>query len=313
MNKYPQPLLPPYTVYQERAYRSQQVIFSAKIGILIRSVIILFELLGVLLFNSSALFLDAVASIADILSTVFLIVCIKLAERPPDREHPFGHGRYEPLGGFLLGILLIALGGIMFFQQGLEAFQDRKEESMHPWAWIFPFVAILLLEFCYRFVNRIAKKQNSPALAADAVHYRIDSLTSLFATLALILAAYMPEWGVFVDHMGAIVIAIFMIGLGVAASRSNLNQIMDKVPDSLFFEKVRQAANKVKGVKGTEKIRIQSYGPDAHVDIDIEVEPQLSVEAAHKISQEVRVEIQKEWAAVRDVTVHIEPYYMNDH
>ena len=88
---------------------------------------------------------------------------------------------------------------------------------------------------------------------------------------------------------------------------------MDRIPEDRFFNTVRQAAKHVEGVLETEKIRIQRYGPDAHVDIDIEVDPGLTVEVAHAISQKVRVEIQKAWPAVRDVTVHIEPYYSGDH
>jgi len=92
-----------------------------------------------------------------------------------------------------------------------------------------------------------------------------------------------------------------------------LNQLLDKIPATRYFLAVRKAAINVNGVLDTEKIRIQQYGPDAHVDIDIEVDPQLSVEKAHTISQHVRAAIQKEWPMVRDVMVHIEPYYPGDH
>jgi cation diffusion facilitator family transporter len=184
---------------------------------------------------------------------------------------------------------------------------------MHPWAWIFPFIAVIILEASYRILMRTAKRVNSPALAADAVHYRIDGITSLCAMFALMGAAYYPHHGGLFDHIGAILIACFMIGIGFYATRDNFHQLMDKTPDANYFNLVQEVARKVKGVKGTEKIRIQLYGPDAHIDIDVEVEPDLSVRLAHQISQQVRAAIQKAWPAVRDVTVHIEPYYANDH
>jgi cation diffusion facilitator family transporter len=158
-----------------------------------------------------------------------------------------------------------------------------------------------------------AKKQNSPALAADAVHYRLDGITSLFATIALLVGAFVPEWSHKVDHFGALGISVVMVIVGLNSARNNMHQILDRVPDQEFFDRVKNAAQKAKGVLDTEKIRIQLYGPDAHVDIDVEVDPHLTVEVAHGISQKVRAEIQKEWPAVRDVTVHIEPYYPNDH
>lgn len=313
MAKFPDPLSLPNDINVSRDKRNQEVLGAVKLGIYFRLFVILFEFIGVVLINSSVLFLDAVSSFTDVISSVFLIFCIKLAQRPPDQDHPFGHGRYEPLGGLLLGIFLIVLGSVMLVQQLLGIFQIEVQRQIHAWAWLFPAIAMGVLEIAYRLLIRISQKQHSPALAADAVHYRVDSLTSLFATIALGVAAFWPEWGLIVDHIGAIFIAFFIIGMGFLASRKNFHQLMDKVPDSIFFDNVRRAALNVLGVEETEKIRIQQYGPDAHVDIDVEVNPSLTVAKAHEISQQVRIEIQKAWPAVRDVTVHIEPYYANDH
>lgn len=313
MSHFPEPINLPESVPRARRNRKKQMIGAAKWGILIRLAIICLELAGVYWFSSSALLMDAIASSLDILSTSLLILCIKLASRPPDEDHPFGHGRYEPIAGLQLGLLLVVIGGGMIFQQGFQIAEIQEGAELDPRAWLIPAIATVMLEICYRVIMEVAKRQRSPALAADAAHYRIDALTSLIATLSLIGAAVFPGTGILIDHFGAISISLLMIGIGIFAARNNLNQLMDKVPDPDFFEKVTKAARKVKGVLGTEKVRIQIYGPDAHVDIDVEVDPKLPVETAHKISQEVRAEIQKGWPAVRDVTVHIEPYYPNDH
>lgn len=313
MSKFPEALPLPPDVFSNRAKRHAEILHSAKWGIKVRLAIILFELVGFLLINSSALFMDIVASSMDIATTLFLIICIKLAKRPPDQDHPFGHGRYEPLGGLVLGLLMIIIGSALFIQQAMGAIQEEHVREMHGWAWIFPAIAVIILEITYRYIIRIAKKENSPALTADAYHYRVDGITSLVATLALLAAAYSPHWSLLIDHIGAILINLFMVIVGILATRENLHQLTDKIPDESFFAIVKNAASQVAGVKGTEKILIQLYGPDAHVDIDVEVNPELSVDVAHKISQEVRAEIQKAWPAVRDVMVHIEPYYANDH
>ncbi|MBA2369444.1 MAG: cation transporter [Candidatus Protochlamydia sp.] len=313
MSKFPRPVHLPPDVYAQRANRNRQVIQAAKLGMKIRLAIILFEFVGVVLMQSSALFLDAVSSLMDVMSTLLLIFCMKIAHRPPDENHPFGHGRFEPLGGLLLGLMLVVVGGIMVFQQFLLLFHESIFHQIHPLTWIFPFVAMVLLEISYQIISGTAKKENSPALAADAVHYRIDGISSLFAALALIIGAFFPQWSGLADHAGAILIAVFMVGLGFMAGRDNFNQLVDKVPDPEFFKKVKAAALAVKGVQAIEKVRIQLYGPDAHVDIDIEVNPRLSVDLAHQISQKVRAAIQKDWPAVQDVTVHIEPYYAGDH
>lgn len=310
---FPDPMTLPPSVYEERLQRRKEVVSAAKRGIMVRVSIILFELLGVVLFGSSALLMDALASCLDIAASVLLVMGVRWADRPPDADHPFGHGRYEPLIGLQLGLMLTLIGGGMLIEQSFHITLEPQGYAMDPRAWVIPAVAVVLLEICYRIVMRTAKRENSPALAADAIHYRIDGLTSLFATIALALAAFYPKWSLLIDHAGAILIAVLMIVLGIVAAKNNFHQLMDRVPDDAFFERVRQAAIHVPGVKGTEKIRIQLYGPDAHVDIDVEVDPQLTVELAHGMSQKVRLEIQKAWPAVRDVTVHIEPFYPGDH
>lgn len=312
-HKFPDPVgLPPY-VYETRHQRMKNLMSSCAKGIGIRSAIIIAEFAGVIIWGSSALLMDAIASLVDVLSSVLLLISLRLAAKPPDANHPFGHGRYEPLVGLQLGLFLALVGVVMLFQQMFAVVGANPDVHIDKRLWIIPFIAMILLEICYRLTMRAAKQQMSPAMAADAIHYRIDGLTSLLATIALLAANFVPSLGVYIDHIGAIIIAVLMIGLGFRASWQNMNQLMDKIPEPLFFQRVERAAKRVAGVLGTEKIRIQHTGPDAHIDIDVEVDPHLSVEEAHRISQFVRAEIQKDWPAVRDVTVHIEPFYPGDH
>lgn len=313
MPQYPDPVEIPQSVEASRQERLKQLVSSCIWGISVRMSIVAAELIGVYFFGSYSLFLDALASFVDILSTVLLIICIKLAARPPDANHPFGHGRYEPLFGLQLGLVMACIGGGMIIQQGFALSSSAGGKAISPFAWIIPLVAVVFLEICYRVVMRAARRQYSPALAADAFHYRIDAITSLCATLALGAGAFVPEWSHAIDHLGALLIAVLMVVLGIKSAWENTNQLLDTAPEDSFFVRVKDAAMRAKGVLGTEKIRIMQYGPDAHVDIDVEVDPDLSVEAAHTISQNVRMEIRKDWPAVRDVTVHIEPFYPGDH
>lgn len=311
--KFPPSIPLPDSVHKTRQQRRRQMVKTARRGVYLRSAIIIAELLGYVFLNSSALLLDAISSLTDIAASLFLILCIRLADKPPDRNHPFGHGRFEPIGGLQLGLLLAVMGGGLAFQQLSALTQQKTGELISPYAWIIPLGAIVLLECAYRHLKKTAKKENSPALLADAVHYRIDGINSLFATIALLLAAYYPQWGARFDHLGAVLIALLMIGIGLFAARNNINQLLDRAPSKEYFEKVKHAALTVPGVLATEKLLIQVYGPDAHVSLDIEVDPTLSVDLAHEITQQVRSEIQKAWPAVRDVIVHVEPYYPNDH
>ncbi len=308
-NEFPEPIdLPPsYTI--ARAERKLELVGSIWRGAGIRLLIVLLEILGFFIFGSFALLIDGIASGIDILFSVLLLIGIRMAARPPDEDHPFGHGRYEPLAGLQLSIFMIVGGGLLAFQQFFLAISPDGKELISPVAWLIPFIAVILLEICYRFMMHYAQKNHSPALKAEAVHFRIDALNSLFAMGALILAAFFPAAGGMLDHFGASLIAFLMVVIGFSAARSNIHQLMDKVPDKEYFSVIRDAASEVEGVFGTEKLRIQLSGPDAHVDIDVEVDPKMSVEEAHLISQQVRAAIQKKWPSVRDVIVHMEPFY----
>ena len=298
----------PCNVLALRLRRSRGMISVAKKGILLRLIIIIAEGIGYGFFQSSSLLLDAVSSLIDIGASLSLIFFIKLAEKPPDDDHPLGHGRYEPIAGFQLSIFLIILGGFFFFQQFSVLFTPAIHTPIAPYTWLIPFSAIFLLEIAHRIVHKTAKKEDSPALLSDAVHYRIDALSSAFATIALLIGGFYPSLSHIVDHLGALTISLFMIGVGSYAAIKNFHQLLDKIPDKKYFSLVKEAALRVVGVEDTEKIRIQLYGPDANVSVDIEVNPELKVVEAHEITRKVRMEIQKSFPAARDVIVHVEPH-----
>lgn len=301
------------SVFEARKARNRAIIRVAFVGIAVRMVIVLSEFIGFVLFDSKTLLLDSLATFADVVSSLVLVFSVKLAERPPDDEHPFGHGRYEPIAGLQLGLFLTVAGIGLFSQQTSALYSGAVTHSVNPYVWLFALSSVGLLEFSYRRMRQVAKEQKSPALLAEALHFRTDSVNSCLALVALSAAALFPSVSGICDRIGALLIASCMCGMGLFAAKKNLNQLLDRIPEGELFTKVKQAALRVQGVKGTEKIRIQHYGPDAHVDIDVEVDPDLTVEVAHTISQHVRRSIQYEWPQVQDVTVHIEPFYENDH
>lgn len=313
MTKFPEKIPLPAEIFQKREERRKQILATALKGVWLRLIIVFFEMFGFFYWKSSSLLLDALSSLLDIGASLLLILCIRLAHKPPDRHHPLGHGRFEPAAGLQLGVFLVIIGGYLSVQQLFFAVQETSHNFISPYAWLIPAAAVVLLEIAYQHLKKVAKKQESPALLADAVHYRIDSLSCLVAVAALLIGSLFPQHSRTLDHVGAFLIALLMIGVGVKAAWQNLHQVLDRVPDPEYFEKVHKAAMQVPEVRATEKLRIQLYGPDAQVSIDIEVDPTLSVELAHSITQRVRFEIQKSWPAVRDVIVHVEPYYENDH
>lgn len=310
---FPDPIPLDDAVLSARKVRRHAITKVALIGFCVRLFIVFFELLGFFLFDSQVLLLDSLATLADCISSVVLVVSILFASRPPDKNHPFGHGRFEPIAGLQLGVFLFIAGLGMFVQQLVAFYSEDIRLALDPKAFVFALVTVIFLECMFRHMKKIAEREKSEALYAEALHFRADTLNSLVALVVLLLGAVLPQMSWHADRVGAFFIALCMCVMGLVAAKKNINQLLDRIPESAFFEKVRNAALKVSGVQETEKIRIQHYGPDAHVDIDIEVDPALCVEEAHLISQKVRSSIQNAWPNVQDVVVHIEPFYPGDH
>lgn len=308
---YPSDIPVPPSVYEMRSRRLKELLAASFRAMGLRGALILIEMIGFQLFSSHSLLLDALSSLFDLLCSLALVFCLLAAKKPPDFNHPFGHGRIEPVAGLLLSSLIIEAGIYLLYLQITEPF--GSQESISPLAALFALSGALLMYICYYLMNLYGRRHQSPAILAEASHYRMDALNSLVASSALATAFFFPSLSLYIDRAGAIVIAIMMIGVGVKAALSNLHQLVDTKPEETFFNKIREAAKSVKGVLETEKIMIQNYGPQAHVDIDIEVEPLMSVQEAHVISQHVRRAIQIKWPQVVDVTVHIEPFFEGDH
>jgi cation diffusion facilitator family transporter len=312
MKKFHDPIALSENVDHSRKLRLESVTKACYRGIILRSVIIVAELLGYAFTKSQSLWLDAISTSCDIFFSLFLVFSIKYASRPPDENHPFGHGRFEPVAGLQLSIILVVLGAILGFQQ-LKGAVFISSSTFPFYAFLIPLCAAVLLELCFRYFKYIASKTHSSALLSDAYHFRSDAVSSLVAALALGFGFIDTEYAAFLDHMGAFIIASIMIITGVRNVFDNLHQLLDRKPSKEYLRHIVEAAFKVNGVLGTEKLRVQRYGPDAHVDIDIEVDPKMSVMNAHRIAQEVRVSIQETLPEVQDVMVHVEPYFEADH
>jgi cation diffusion facilitator family transporter len=311
--QFPAPVRPGGEVAAARRTRLADLQRTALTGIGLRIAVIAGESLALWWWRYAALLTDVLASALDVLSSLALVAAIRAASRPPDAEHPFGHGRYEPLAGLQLGVLIAAAGGWLLIRFLWGLLESEAAGAVSAWAWSVPAAAAVVMALAARLVQRIGVRERSSALTAEARHYWVDAATSLIAAVGLALAAGLPEIGHHVDLLSAALLAAIMITLGLQAIRENLHQLLDRAPEDERFDRVRAAALRVPGVRGVEKLRIQQAGPDAHVDIDIEVDPELSVAAAHVIAQHVRAEIQAEWPFVLEVVVHVEPYYAGDH
>jgi cation diffusion facilitator family transporter len=255
--------------------------------------------------NSYALIADAIESTTDIFSSLFVLFGLKYASRPPDENHPYGHGKAEPLITFgVVGFLIISATII-----AIESIHNIQTPHEIPeWYTIVVLGGIVIFkEANYRFVNRRSEKTKSSSLKADAWHHRSDAITSFMALLGISIALIMGKGYETADDWAALFASGFILFNAYLIFRPALGEIMDEHFHEDLIEEIRSEALKVAGVRGTEKCFVRKTGMYYFVDLHILVEGELSVFEGHAISHAVKDELRLKIPEIADILIHIEP------
>lgn len=256
--------------------------------------------------HSYALVADGMESILDLLSSVVVWSGLRIAVKPADDNHPYGHGKAESLAALIVAVIL--LGGALL----IAAFSVKEILTPHltpaPWTLGVIVVVVVVKEGLYRFLRRTGDALDSSALVADAWHHRADALTSAAAFVGILIAVIGGEKWAAADDWAALVACTIIVFNGLQVLRSAVAAIMDEAaPDALLTD-VRAMAAAVDGVYGIEKCRIRKSGLGWLVDIHVEVDGQLSVASGHDIAHAVKATLLHADRGVHDVLVHIEPH-----
>ncbi len=278
---------------------------AATWGIVVSLGLGLVKLLGGLFGHSLALVSDAAHSLIDATISSALVGALIFAQRPADREHPYGHARFEAVAGAGVALMLIGLAlGI-----AREALLTLNTPWVAPASYT---VAIglggsLLQEGLFRYARRVAIRTNSAALLATAWDYRLDSLGGVAVVVGVTLSRWGgPGWG-WADQAAALFVAGAVLWIGGHLLWGNVQDLMDRQADPALIEKVRGLAQLVDGVVGVETLRVRKVGLEYLADMHIEVDPDRSVRDGHNIAHAVKDRIIDQILAIRDVLVHVEP------
>lgn len=278
----------------------------AKRSLALNGALAIVKLTTGILGNSYALIADAVESLGDSFSSSVIWGGLVIAAKPADRNHPYGHGKAEPLAALTVALLLIAAGvGI-----AIEAIGRIKSPTATPELFTLPVLVgvIIVKEWMYRYGARTGDQIDSAAVKADAWHHRADALTSLAAVIGISIALLGGDGYQAADGWAALVACLIILANGVHFIRTAVAELMDTMPEADAAEAIASIALSVEGALDVEKVLIRKMGPSYYVDLHLEVDPQLTVHDAHAIAHAVKDEIMAARAGVADVLVHIEPH-----
>jgi len=278
----------------------------AQAGLLVNAVLVLVKLIAGIIGHANALVADAVESSADIFSSLIVWMGLSIASRPADEDHPYGHGKAEPLAAAVVSLML--LGAAI----GISIMAIREIVTPHhlpaPFTLFVAAGVIIIKETLYRRVSRVGREVGSTAIAADAWHHRADATSSLAAFIGISIALWGGRGWEAADDWAALVAAMLVAINGVRTLRPAISALMDEVPDRAVKEKAMQAALRVSGVQQIENLNVRGSGLGFYVDLHAQADPAMSLEEAHEIAAKVKYAIREAIPSVVSVLVHMEPY-----
>jgi cation diffusion facilitator family transporter len=255
--------------------------------------------------NSYALIADALESTTDIFASLLVLFGIKYANKPPDKNHPYGHGRAEPLITFIVVALLITSAVII----ALESIKNIHTPHELPKVWTLLVLGAIILwkEYSYRLVMRKSLEINSSALKADAWHHRSDAITSVAAFIGISIALILGKGYESADDWAALFASAFILYNSYLIFRPALGEIMDEHLYDDVIEQIRTVAQTVEGIVDTEKCLIRKAGMKYHVDLHAIVDANISVKQGHELAHRLKDKLLQEMPELSYILIHIEP------
>ena len=255
--------------------------------------------------NSYALIADAIESTTDIFSSLLVLFGLKYAKRPADKNHPYGHGKIEPLITFLVVAFLVTSATIIAY----ESIQNIMTPHKVPKSWTLIVLGAIIIwkEVSFRIVIKKSKETNSTSLKADAWHHRSDAITSIMAFIGISIALIFGKGYETADDWAALLASAFILYNSYLIFRPALGEIMDEHLYDDLLEEIREESLKVKGVVGTEKCFIRKAGMKYHVDLHAIVNGEISVKDGHDIAHYLKDHLRNEIPNLGHVLIHIEP------
>ncbi len=285
--------------------RLQRSLRATFLGLAANIALVVAKLLAGVFGHSQALIADAVESLADIFSSIIVWRGLVVAETPADDDHPYGHGKAEPIAAATVSVMLLLAAGWIAFNALHVLNAPRVAPS--PWTLIILIGVIVVKETLFRFVLHESETVESSAVETDAWHHRSDAITSAAAFLGISISLLGGKGYEAADNWAAVAAAAVIAWNGWRLLLPAVNELMDRSPDRELVEKIRAVASTIRGVDGVEKCFVRKMGYQFFVDMHVEVDPQMTVENSHRIGHEVKNKVRAEIPSVRDVLVHIEP------
>ena len=265
----------------------------------------LFKLLAGVLAHSGAMISDAVHSASDVLSSFIVIIGVKLSVRAPDKEHPYGHERFECVAAIVLAVVL-GVTGLLIGYQAIGSIDAADGARLVPGklALVAAIVSIAVKEAMYWYTRYYGKRLNSTSLMANAWHHRSDALSSVGALIG-IAGARMGH--PVMEPIASLVICVFILKAAYDIFRDAMGKMVDRSCDEETERRLAACVLSVAEVRGIDSLHTRTFGSRVYVDLEIRLDGALSLYEAHEIAERVHDCIEQNFPRVKHIMVHVNP------
>lgn len=285
--------------------KKQQAIKASYFSILGNTILAIVKGITGVFGNSYALIADAIESTTDVFASLLVLFGLKYSTRPADENHPYGHGKVEPLITFAVVGFLIVSATIIAYES--IAHIRTPHELPKPYTLIVLAAIVITKEIFYRFISKKSDETNSSSLKADAWHHRSDAITSLMAFIGISIAIWFGKGYETADDWAALLASGIILYNAYLILRPALGEIMDEHVYDDMVNEIRKISKKEPGVIETEKCFIRKTGMTYHVDLHVVVLGEQTVKEGHDIAHNLKNRLLDELPEIADILIHIEP------
>ncbi|WP_391118240.1 cation diffusion facilitator family transporter [Psychrobacillus sp. L3] len=289
----------------------KQSSFAIWISLISNVFLTILKIIVGLLFNSQVLLADGVHNAGDVIASVAALSAMRVSKRPPDEDHPYGHGKAEVVGAAIVAIILGIAALYIGYHSVLSLFETPHKATFT--VLIAAIISLIWKQVLYVYTINIGKKVNSKGLIATAYDHLADVYASLAAVIGIGLAMIGDYFHIGIlaygDPVAGIIVAFLVLKLAIGMGRESIDVLMEKTVDSETMEIIFELVRSVPLVKRIDRIRAREHGHYIIVDVRVSLPATLSIQEGHDVSKEIKKAIKNRFANVEEVLVHVNPWY----
>ena len=290
--------------------REHRIYFVTLMGSVVNIVLLVFKFMAGILGGSAAMIADAVHSLSDFMTDIVVLLFVKISSKPEDKDHDYGHGKYETLATSLIGVALLCVGLYIFYSGAYRtwaAFQGAPIEQpgiVALWAALF---SIVMKEWTYRFTAKVGKEVQSQAVVANAWHHRSDALSSIGTAVGIGGAIFLgKEWAV-LDPIAAVVVSIFIIRTAAMLVSGSLDELLEKsLPDD-EERQIEQIVHSEPEVSGMHHLCTRRIGNRIAIEMHLRMPGEISLNESHAHATNIERKLRSHFGERTHINIHVEP------